>query len=87
MRFLFKFATLKIGPLSHLNDFCVFPRHNIRKTFTVMHSPVIEYLDTLSFALLACIILYINSNQVRCSVFTFVQYINILVYIYPDKQA
>ena len=28
VRFLFKF---KIGPLSHLNDFHVFPRDNIRK--------------------------------------------------------
>ena len=79
MRFLFKFETLKIEPLSHLNDFCVFPRDNIRKTFLVMHSPVFEYLDTLSFALLACIILYINSKQFRCSVFTFVQYISIQI--------
>ena len=50
MRFLFKFATRKIGPLSHLKDFCVLPRDNLRKTFTVMHNPVFEYSDTLSFA-------------------------------------
>ena len=31
IRFLFKFVTLKIGPLSHLNDCHVFPRDNIRK--------------------------------------------------------
>ena len=51
----------------------MFPRGNIRKTFTVMHFPVIEYSDTLSFALLACIILYLNGKQFRCNVFTFVQ--------------
>ena len=75
VRFLFKFETQKIGPLSHLNGFHVFPRDNIRKTFTVMHYPVLDHSDTLSFALLACIILYINDTQFRCSVFTFVQYI------------
>ena len=53
----------------------MFPRDNIRITFTVMHNPVFEYSDTLSFAFLACIILYINSKQFRCSVFTFFQYI------------
>ena len=31
VRFLFKFVTRKIGPLSHLNDFHVFPRDNTRK--------------------------------------------------------
>ena len=51
---LLKFATWKIGPLSHLNGFHVFPRDNIRKTFTVMHNPVFEHSDTLSFALLTC---------------------------------
>ena len=75
MRFLFQFATSKIGTLSHLNDFYVFLRYNIRKTFTVMHKPVFEHSDTLSFALLACITLYINGKQFKCSVFTFVQYI------------
>ena len=75
MRFLFKLATVKIGPMSHLNDFCVFPCDSIRKSFTVMHNPVLDYLDKLSFALLACIILYINSKQFRCSVFTFVLFI------------
>ena len=48
-----KLATWKIGPLSHLNDFCVIPRDNKRKICTVVHKPVLEYLDTLSFALLA----------------------------------
>ena len=51
----------------------MFPRDNIRKTFTVMHNPVFEYSNTISFASLACIILYINDKQFRCSVFTFVQ--------------
>ena len=40
-----------------------------------MHNPVFEQSDTLSFALLDCIILHINGKQFRCSVFTFVQYI------------
>ena len=31
VRFLFKLVTRKIGSLSHLNDFHVFPRDNIRK--------------------------------------------------------
>ena len=53
----------------------MFPRDNIRKTLTVMHNTVFEHSDILSFALLACIILYINGTQFRCSVFTFVQYI------------
>ena len=35
VRYLFKFVTWKIGPLSHLNDFHVFPRDNIRKPFTL----------------------------------------------------
>ena len=52
----------------------MFPPENMRKTFTVMHNSVVEYSDTLSFALLACIILYINGKQFRCSVFPFVQY-------------
>ena len=60
--------------MSHLNGFNVFPRDNIRTPFTVMHNPVFEHSDTLSFALLACIILYINGKQFRCSVFTFAQY-------------
>ena len=55
--------------------FHVFSRDNIHKAFTVMHKPVFEHLVTLSFALLAFIILYINGKQFRCSVFTFVQYI------------
>ena len=53
----------------------MFPHYNIRKTFTVMHNPVFEELDALSFVLLACIILYINGKQFKCSVLTFVQYI------------
>ena len=69
MRFSFKFVTRKIGPLSHLNGFHVFPRDNIRKAFTSMHNPVFEH----SVALLACIILRINGKQFRCSDFTFVQ--------------
>ena len=47
----------------------------IRKAFTFMHNPDFEHLDTLLFALLACIILHVNCKQFRCSVFTFVQYI------------
>ena len=53
----------------------MFPHDNIRKTSTVMHNPVFEKSDALSFVLLACIILYINGKQFKCSVFTFVQYI------------
>ena len=56
--------------------FHVFHCYHIRKTVTVMHSPVFEHSDTLSFALMACILLYINGTQIRCSVFTFVQYIH-----------
>ena len=52
----------------------MFPRDHIRITFTVMHYQVFEHYDTLSFAFLVCIILYIDSKQFRCSVFTFVQY-------------
>ena len=40
-----------------------------------MHYPVIKQSDTLSLALLDCIILHIYDKQFRCSVFTFVQYI------------
>ena len=57
----------------------VFPNDNIRKTFTVMHNPVFEESDALSFVLLACTILYINGKQFKCSVFTFVQYINYML--------
>ena len=74
MRFLLKFATWKIGPLSHLNGFHVFPRVYIRITFTVMHYQIFEHKDTLSIAFLVCMILYIDGKQLRCSVFTFVQY-------------
>ena len=65
-------CNLKIGPLSHLNDFHVFPRDNILKTFTAMHYPVFGHKDTLSFAFLVCIILKVDGKQNRC--FTFVQY-------------
>ena len=61
----------------------MFPRHNIRKIYTVMHNPVFVHSDTLSFALLACIISYINGTQFRCSVFTFIQYI-FITYSYDD---
>ena len=54
----------------------MFPRDIIRKTFTVMHYPVLEHKDTLSFAFLVCIVLYIDGKQFACSVFTFVQYMN-----------
>ena len=64
MRFLFKFATKKIGPLSHLNGFHVFARDNIRKTFTVMNYPVFEHYDTLSFAFLVCKILRCNNTLI-----------------------
>ena len=56
----------------------MFPHDSIRKTFTVMHFPVFYHSDTLSFDSLACIILYINDRQFRCSVFTFVQYIFVI---------
>ena len=46
-----------------------------QKTFTVMHCPVFEHGDTLSFAFLVCIILYTDVKQFRGSVFTFVRYI------------
>ena len=62
--------------------FHVFPRDNFRKTVTVMHYPVLEHLDTLSFAFLVFIILYIDCKQFRCSVFTFVQYISIKGYFF-----
>ena len=75
VRFLFNLATSKIGPLSHLNDFHVFPRNNIRKTFTVMHYPVFEHEDTHSFAFLGYIIFYIDGGQFRCRGFTFAKYI------------
>ena len=75
LRLLFKFATCEIGPVSHLNGFHVFPRDSLRKTSTVMHCTVFEHLDTLSFAFLVCIILYIEGKQFKCSVFNFVQYI------------
>ena len=55
----------KNGPLSHLNGFHVFPRDNIRKTFTIMHYPVFEHYDTLSIAFSVCIILYIGGKQFR----------------------
>ena len=67
-------CNLKNWPLSHLNGFRVFPRDSIRKTFTVMHYPVFGHKDTLSFAFLGCIILYIDGKQFRRSVFNFVQY-------------
>ena len=46
----------------------------LKKTFTVMLNPVVEHSDTLSFALLVYIILYINGEKFRCSVFTFAKY-------------
>ena len=52
----------------------MFAHGNIRKTFTVMHNPVFDDSDTLSFVCLACIILLINGKQFKCSVSTFVQY-------------
>ena len=65
MIFLFKSVTRKIESLSPLNGFRVFPCDNIRKTFTVVHNPLFEHSDTLSYALLACIILYVNGKQFR----------------------
>ena len=61
--------------------FMSFSRDNIRKIFTVMHYQVLEPPDTLSFALLACIILYINGKQFRGGVLPFVLYI----YFMPIK--
>ena len=47
----------------------------ISVNFYFMHYPAFEHSDTLTFALLDCVILHINGKQFRCSVFTFVQYI------------
>ena len=44
------------------------------KSFTVMHNKIFEHSDTLSFALLARVILYLSGKQFGCRVFTFVQY-------------
>ena len=52
----------------------MFCRDNIPITFTAMHYPVLEHKDTLSFAFLVCIILYIDGKQFMCSVFTFALY-------------
>ena len=82
VRFLLKFANWKIGPLSHLNGFHVFPCDNIRETFTVMHYQVIEHKRAISFAFLVCIILYIDGKQFSCGVFTFDQY-NFIRKTYP----
>ena len=63
-------CNLKMGPLSNLNGFHVFPHDNIRKTYTVMHNPVFEKSDTLSFVLLACINFFIkmaNNSSVAFS--------------------
>ena len=60
---------VSIPDLCPLSYFHVFPQDNI------MHNPVFEQSDTLSFALLDCIMLHINGKQFRCSVFTFVPYI------------
>ena len=68
-------CNLKNWAMSHLNGFHAFPCDGMRKTFTFMNNSVFEHSNTFSFALLACIILYINGTQFRCSVFTFVQYI------------
>ena len=46
-----------------------------------MHNPVFEHLDTLSFAFMVYIILYIDDKQFRCSLFTFVQYITALIHL------
>ena len=72
--FLRKESKRVFKTLPHLKAFHVFPRDSIRKTFTVMHYPVFEHYDTLSFAFLVCIILYIDGKQFRCGVFTFIQY-------------
>ena len=42
-----------------------------------MHSPVFEHANKLSFALLACIMLFVNGTQFMRSVFNFVQYISL----------
>ena len=70
VRFLFKFVTLKSGPLSHLNDCHVFPRDNILKLLYFMHNPVNTFICFTGLRHL-----HINGKQFRCSVFTFVQYI------------
>ena len=78
------FCNLKIWTPVTLNVFHVFPHYNIRKTFTVMHNPVLEHSATLSFALVACTILYINGKQFRCSVSTVVQYYRVKFWILID---
>ena len=67
--------TENLDPCPILNGFYVFHRDNIRKTLTIMHNPVFEHLDKLSFALLACVVLHISGF------FTFVQYIIILTHL------
>ena len=64
-----------IPDLYPLSYFHVFLRDNFRKPFTLCITQSLIQSDTLSFALLDCIILHINGKQFRCSVFTFVQYI------------
>ena len=51
----------------------MFHYDNIHKGFTGLHYPIFEHQDTLSFAFLVCIILYIDGKQL--ALFTFVQYI------------
>ena len=50
------YLLVSIPDICTLSYFHVFPRDNIRTTFTVMHNPVFEESNTLSFDLLACII-------------------------------
>ena len=69
----FSMEILVLGNLMKTPLFMVLDK--IRKTFTVMHNPVFLPSDTLSFVLLALVILDINGKQFRCSVFSFVQHI------------
>ena len=53
----------------------VFICDNNRIMFSVMGSQVFKHFKTLSFDLRACFIFQKFDKQLRCSVFTFVQYI------------
>ena len=54
----------------------VFICDNNRIMFSVMGSQVFKHFKTLSFDLRACFIFQKFDKQLRCSVFTFVQYRN-----------
>ena len=72
VRFLSKFVTEKIGPLSHLNGFHLFPRDSIRKTLCITHSLNIQIHCHLLYWLASFCIKMTNNSGVMSSL---VQYI------------